>query len=124
MAVSQAIEQLTGLNTQIKWVNDIYIEGKKVCGILTEAMSDFETQRINHVIIGIGLNFCIDPSQIPVELQSKIRALYEKDPDITRNELIQLIWQNFFDLIAALPRQDYLKIYREKSYVLGKNRPL
>ena len=120
VAVSQAIEQLTGLNTQIKWVNDIYIEGKKVCGILTEAMSDFETQRISHVIIGIGLNFCIDPSQIPVELQPKICALYEKEPDITRNELIQLIWQNFFDLIATLPSQEYLKIYREKSYVLGK----
>ena len=53
VAVVQAIEEVTGLNPQIKWPNDILINGKKVTGILTEMQA--ESDRIDSVIIGIGI---------------------------------------------------------------------
>ena len=54
VAVCKAIENVTGLNPQIKWINDIYIEDKKVCGILAEAVSDINTGKLTSIIIGIG----------------------------------------------------------------------
>lgn len=121
VAVVQAIESLTQQTCAIKWVNDIYIEGKKVCGILSEATSDFESGTISHVIIGMGLNFAIATEEFPDELQVKAGSLFKpEEAPITRNQLIQAIWQNFFSLLQDLPNTDYLAIYREKSYVLGK----
>lgn len=120
VAVASAIDQLVGEQTAIKWVNDIFIREKKVCGILTEAISDFETQRISHVIIGIGINFFIAQEQFPEELRQKVTALFHEQPTITRNELIRLIWQNFFELCIALPDRQYLDYYRQKSFVLNQ----
>ncbi|MGX7196373.1 biotin--[acetyl-CoA-carboxylase] ligase [Enterococcus olivae] len=121
VAVSLAIDEVTGKQTEIKWVNDIYLEGKKICGILSEAMSDFETGQISHVVLGMGLNFSIPPQTFPEELQKKAGSLF---PDgqlpVSRNQLIQLIWQNFFDLLDGLPDASYLKVYRQKSFVLGR----
>ena len=56
VAVVRAIEKLTDMRPQIKWVNDIFINGKKVCGILTEAVTDFESGTDLSVIVGIGIN--------------------------------------------------------------------
>lgn len=121
VAVALAIDEMTGKQTEIKWVNDIYLDEKKVCGILSEAMSDFETGRIEHVILGMGINFAIPPQDFPKELQNKAGSLFpETSPTVSRNSLIRLIWQNFFDLLDGLPDTSYLKIYRQKSFVLGK----
>lgn len=121
VAVAQAIDELTGFSTDIKWVNDIYLAGQKVCGILTEATSDIESGRISHIIIGIGLNFSIKQEEFPTELQQKATSLFKGEPTtVLRNQLIHLIWQNFFDLLAHLPDQSYMSLYRQKSFVLGK----
>lgn len=121
VALSLAIDELTGLSTEIKWVNDIYLNGKKICGILSEATSDIETGQISSVTIGIGINFSIDPTLFPEPLQKKATSLFKgQATSVTRNQLIQLVWQNFFDLIAGLPDQSYMKIYRQKSLVLNR----
>ena len=121
VAVASAIDEVTGKTCSIKWVNDIFLDGKKVCGILSEAMSDFETGQISHVTIGIGLNFAIQNEQLPNELQAIATSLFsEVAPTITRNELIQKIWRNFFELLDGLPDTTYLDYYRNKSFVIGK----
>ncbi|MCD7871975.1 MAG: biotin--[acetyl-CoA-carboxylase] ligase, partial [Clostridiales bacterium] len=56
VAVCRAVEKLTRLKPEIKWVNDVYLNGNKICGILTEAVSDFEAGIVTSVIIGIGMN--------------------------------------------------------------------
>ncbi|MBS8048933.1 bifunctional biotin--[acetyl-CoA-carboxylase] synthetase/biotin operon repressor, partial [Streptococcus suis] len=66
-AVVKAIQSLCDLDVQIKWVNDIYLGHKKVAGILTEAISSMENQRVTDVIIGVGINVRID--DFPKELQ-------------------------------------------------------
>lgn len=121
VAVALAIDEATGKSCSIKWVNDLFLDGKKVCGILSEAMSDFETGQISHVTIGIGLNFSIKPEAFPQELQTIATSLFpESSPTITRNELIQNIWRNFFELLDGLPDTAYLDYYRNKSFVIGK----
>lgn len=121
VAVYEAIKELTGKETAIKWVNDIYFEGRKLCGILSEATSDFESGMISHVSIGMGINFSTPQSDFPEELQAKATSLFpDGEATISRNQLIQGIWRHFFHLLEKLPAMDYLEIYRQRSFVLGK----
>lgn len=121
VAVCRAIETLTGEYCEIKWVNDIYLKGKKIVGILSEATSNFESGTITSVSIGMGINFAIPQASFPAELQVKATSLFpDSEPKITRNQLIQKIWEEFFALEAALPDMSYLEEYRKRSFVLGK----
>ena len=56
VAVYKAVLRTTGISLGIKWVNDLYYNEKKVCGILTEAVTDFESGDIDFAVVGIGLN--------------------------------------------------------------------
>lgn len=113
-SIVKAISRLTGLETEIKWVNDIYYHNKKIAGILTEAISSVETGLITDVIIGVGLNFHI--TDFPQELANKACSLFENEPNITRNQLITEIWKLFW----SIPEKDLIKVYKEKSLVLDK----
>lgn len=66
VAVCRAIETVAGVKTKIKWVNDLFYNNKKICGILTEAQTNFENGKIDSLIIGIGVN-CF-PGSFPEEL--------------------------------------------------------
>lgn len=113
-SVVKAISRLTGIETDIKWVNDIYYNGKKIAGILTEAISSVETGLITDVIIGVGINFYI--TDFPNAISQKASSLFSFQPTITRNELITEIWK----LFLTIPEKDLVKVYKEKSLVLNK----
>ena len=76
-AVYRAVETVCGISLDIKWVNDLYRKGKKVCGILTEAITDFESGDIGYAIVGIGLNVYQAPENYPEEIQDIVGALYD-----------------------------------------------
>lgn len=119
-ACIKAIQELTGKSASIKWVNDIYLNDKKICGILSEAVSDMESGEISSVIIGIGMNFSIPQTHFPKEIQNKASSLFpDGNKTITRNEMISQIWQNFFTYLSDSSNA-YLSLYRERSFVLGK----
>lgn len=119
VAVAEAIDELLGVDSQIKWVNDIYLNHKKVAGILSEAMTDIETNSLKHIIIGMGINFSIPQENYPAVLQEKATSLFPTgEASATRNQLIVLIWNRFFELLAE--PSTYLASYRKKSFVLGK----
>lgn len=119
VAVAEAIDEVLGIDSQIKWVNDIYVNHKKVVGILSEAMTDVETNSLKYIIIGMGINFSIPQEKYPEELQEKATSLFpDGEATITRNQLIITIWNRFFDLLAD--QEAYLDTYRKKSFVLGK----
>ncbi|MFL2029975.1 biotin--[acetyl-CoA-carboxylase] ligase [Loigolactobacillus zhaoyuanensis] len=120
MAVFRAIKATTGISVDIKWVNDLYYQGKKICGILSEAITDFESQQISHLVIGIGLNFA-DSTVIPAELQSKVGALFQQQPPITRNQLISAILNQFFQLYQTYTQGEFLAEYRKHSLLIGRN---
>ena len=75
VAVARAMDALAGVHTEIKWVNDLYLNGKKVCGILSEAMSNVETGQISNVIIGMGINFSITETEFPEDIRQKVTSL-------------------------------------------------
>lgn len=113
-SIYKAIKDLTLIETDIKWVNDIYLKGKKIGGILTEAISNVETGLVTDLIIGVGLNLAI--TEFPAELKDKAGSLFSGQSPITRNELIGEIWKNLYTLDPA----ELLYLYRQRSLVLGR----
>ena len=113
-AVYKAIKNLTMIEVDIKWVNDIYFKNKKIAGILTEAMTSVETGLVTDVIIGLGINFSI--ADFPDDLKEKAGSLFTPPAPITRNELISEIWRCFYQTAP----EELLYLYKEHSLVLGR----
>ena len=116
VAVWQAIKDTTGIATEIKWVNDIYLGGKKIAGILTEAISDLEAGVTRHVIIGVGVN--VSTTDFPTEI-ADIAASLGKD-GINRNRMIAAIVDRLLDVLAHPSDTAYLSLYRKHSMVIGQ----
>nr|WP_295277298.1 biotin--[acetyl-CoA-carboxylase] ligase [uncultured Blautia sp.] len=76
-AVYKAVKEVCKVELGIKWVNDLYKDGRKVCGILTEAVTDFESGNIEFAIVGIGLNLYVESKKFPEELQEIAGGIYE-----------------------------------------------
>ncbi|MBP1914612.1 BirA family biotin operon repressor/biotin-[acetyl-CoA-carboxylase] ligase [Lederbergia galactosidilyticus] len=106
IAVAKAIEDITGLEPQIKWPNDLLLNGKKVTGILTELQG--EADQINYLIIGMGINVNQESKDFPDELQEKATSLLiESGEKIKRKILVQHILKNL---------EKYYLIYIEKGF--------
>lgn len=112
VATARAIERVTGREVSIKWVNDLLLDGKKVCGILAEAINDPSGGRIAQVIVGIGVNLTTE--DFPLELQGIAASL---NTDAPRTALAAAITDTFLDL---LPRGGDMDEYRRRSCVLGR----
>lgn len=101
MATTRAIRRVTGVPAMIKWPNDIVMNGKKVCGILTEMSAQFDY--INHIVIGIGIN--VHNEDFPEEIAKTASSLYlESGQHIHRASLIEAFLEEFEDVYA-----EYLK---------------
>ena len=110
-----------GFAPQIKWVNDIYLNGKKICGILSEGIIDMETSSVQAVIIGIGLN--VKESNFPPELKNKAGALFSEaeDPSFNRNVLASSIISSLIEALYGLHSQNTLmEEYKSLSLLTGK----
>ena len=120
VAVSRAIENKCGIPAEIKWVNDIFCKGKKVCGILTEAILSAELQELSTVIVGIGIN----TGSVPLEINDIATSIGE----ITgirgiRNSLIAEVLNQFetvyLDYIGRGEKSDILKYYESRLFIIG-----
>ena len=80
VAVARAVKALCGLELGIKWVNDLYYQGRKVCGILTEAGTDMECGQLEWLVVGIGLNLTTSSADWPEELARTAGSLYPGGP--------------------------------------------
>lgn len=118
VAVSRAVEEVSGLRPKIKWVNDIYLGEKKLCGILTEAESNFETGLIEKIIVGIGVN-CFR-SSVPDELKDVMAFMENPKHDFSRNELAAAIANIFFSLLDNFDKPGLIREYKSKSFILGE----
>ena len=122
VAVARVIERHSSAVPKIKWVNDIWIGEKKAAGILTEAVSDFESGRLSYAVIGIGMN--VDTEDYPDEIKDIACSL--GDIDISRNQLIGEIASEVFNVSDVLlnseeGKKKLLEEYKRRSLVLGKN---
>lgn len=121
VALTRTLEQLFELSPQIKWVNDIIVSDKKVCGILTEGITDLETRSLNQVVVGCGINFLTDPKTFPSELQQRAGSLrsYVLQTELSRNRFIATFLNNFFSLYADYYTGAFMAEYKAHSNVIG-----
>ena len=118
-ATAEAIEKLARVQVQIKWVNDLLIGSKKICGILTEAGLNLEDQSIDYVVIGIGIN--CGKQTFPAELKTIATSIEnESGTAINRSLLIAEVLKNIEAGFQTLQEKPFLKICREHSAVIGK----
>ena len=121
VAVSKAIEKTSGVKTQIKWVNDIYIDKKKVSGILCEAGLSFETGMLDYAVVGIGINILPPNDGFAPEISGIATSIYENDaPCGYKSLLCAEIIDTFFEYYNEINKKEYMEIYRQKSNIVGK----
>lgn len=122
VAVCRAIERHSDRKASIKWVNDIYMDGLKVCGILTEGVSGFESGRIESVVVGIGLNHTEPHGGFPDELARIAGAVFSDNSTqrVSRNQMAADILACLFELLPQLSDDTFIDEYRQRSIVLGK----
>ena len=120
VAVAEVLEELTGKETAIKWVNDVYMNGKKICGILTGGSVDYETGRFAYAVIGIGIN--LGKTAFPEELAS-IASDVERETGVSlsRDTVLQTLLAKFDRMEEALETGAFMETYRKKCFVLGKD---
>ena len=117
VAVCKAVENCCGVSLGIKWVNDLYLENKKVCGILTEAVTDFETGDIEFVVVGIGLNLYEPTGGFPKELKEKAGAILPTGQKVDKNQLAGEIVNR---LLAETEKAGIPQEYISRNIVPGK----
>ena len=121
VAVLDAIESTSQCSCQIKWVNDIYINDKKVCGILTEASYNYEENLLDYVVCGIGVNISPPKNGFDNSIKDIAGAIFEKEaPSIYKSVLCASIIDTFFKYYNELEKKPYINKYKEKSSVIGK----
>lgn len=122
VATANAIDKLANTTTSIKWVNDIYLNKKKICGILTEGVALAEENKMEYIVIGIGVN-CYH-QDFGEELSKKATSLEDElHICISRNALISEIANQISFYFNDFERQSklFMKEYKEKSFIIGMN---
>ncbi len=122
VACAEAMETISGQKTEIKWVNDIYVDGRKACGILTEAALDLESGGLQYAVLGIGINLAPPEQGFPTELQSIAGPLFpDHSGGDVRNRLTAEILNRFFQYYPDLTEKSYLEAYRQRSMLTGQS---
>lgn len=126
VALCDAIEETTGISTDIKWVNDVYYKNKKISGILTEGQTSLEDGHLSYVVIGVGVNLFMPQGGFPEDIKDKAGALLSEDyisdphsdPGI-RNKLYASIIRNFFKYYNDPDEKSYISEYKRRSMLIG-----
>ena len=125
VACVETLEELTGKSLNIKWVNDLFYQDKKVGGILTEVISDFESQQVQSLIVGMGINLIEATDNFPEELHSIVGSIFPslreyKEHAFNRNHFITTFLEKWTFYYENLSKRDFINSYRKHSNVIGK----
>ena len=118
VAVTKAIEKFTGIRCGIKWPNDIFYEGKKLVGILTEMNAEMDA--VNYIVIGIGINVNIAQAEFPEELQRIATSLQVISGNaIERKELLSQVLVELESAYLEILKNGFLHILGQAVNVIG-----
>ena len=121
VAVAETLEELSGRPAQIKWVNDVFVAGKKVCGILTEASLDCESGLLHHAVVGVGVNVLEPAGGFPAELRDVAGAVFaERTLPELRCRVAAGILNRLWRFCGGEVPADCFAAYRDRSLVLGR----
>ena len=121
-AAAKAIETVSGTEAGIKWANDIYCRGKKVCGILTETASGAENGKMGYAVVGIGVNISEPEKGFPEELKNIAGTIFKREeyPPEAGNRLAAEILNNLNKYYENIYSEKYIEEYRKRSILNGK----
>lgn len=114
VAVCRALEELGAERCAIKWVNDVYIRGKKVCGILTEAGPGLQ-----YAVVGVGINVTEPEGGFPADIAGVAGAVFPRSRGELRETVAAAFLRHFYEICAALPGGP-AEEYRERSFLVGR----
>lgn len=118
VASAEAVEKLCDCHVGVKWVNDLYMNGKKICGILTEASLGLEMNMLDFAVIGIGIN--VRSFDFGSELNSRVTTIEDaSDKIISRNELCALILERLEIYLDGIENRSHLEEYRRREILTG-----
>lgn len=119
VAAARAVEKVSGVDVKIKWVNDLYLNEKKICGILTEGGLGLEAGRLEYAAVGIGIN--VNRMEFPPELREIATSVgNETGTSHDRNRLIAEILNELDSLYGDLETGVFLEESRRRSNVIGR----
>ncbi len=121
VAACKAIESVSDKQAQIKWVNDIYIDSRKVGGILTEASLSLEDGSLEYVIVGIGMNVSPPKHGFPDDLKQIAGTIFSEAQTDGKNRLAAEFLNHFIACYKTPDQTGYVNEYRHRSLVIGKN---
>lgn len=116
VAVVRALSRLCGLQADIKWVNDVYLNGRKLAGILAEGVFS-PSGRLLSVVLGIGIN--VGEFEFPEELASIATSLANEGYHLTREEVAAAVLQDLYHVLTD-DTQRAMEEYRRRNLVVGR----
>ena len=114
------LQRTTGKKTQIKWVNDVYIDRKKVAGILTEASFKKDGSGLDYIIIGIGVNINPPNDGFPAEIENIATSITTEEPLYIKNALIAQIANGIVFFYKYLQKHLFIPEYKKRLFFLGE----
>lgn len=120
VALCESIESVFGLYAGIKWVNDIFMDGKKVCGILTEGAFLPGQTALDFAILGIGINLYPPAQGFPDDISISAGSILKEDTENAKNRLIAAFLNQFYRYYSTNDPTLHASAYKNKSIVIGK----
>ena len=121
VSVCEAIEAITNIKLQVKWVNDVIYGGKKVCGILTETVTLLDIPSSQRFIVGIGINISTPKAGYPDDIKNSAGSLFGfETPPVTAQQLALEICMRIAHPKNPVHEPDILEKYKKRMFLLGK----
>ena len=120
VAVCRAAEALGSDRAEIKWVNDVLIRGRKVCGILTEAGTGVEAETPDWAVLGAGINVTEPAGGFPPQIADIAGAVFPRHERDLRERLAAAFLRQFYAIYTALPERGFVAEYQARSCLVGK----
>ncbi|MGM9520963.1 MAG: biotin--[acetyl-CoA-carboxylase] ligase [Oscillospiraceae bacterium] len=120
VAVCRAVEECSGVKAGIKWVNDVLIGGKKICGILTEASFDIESGGMSYAVLGVGINVYEPDGGFPEEIRDIAGAVFPQHHGGMRSRLAAAFLKSFYHIYSSLETRGFVEEYRARSILIGR----
>lgn len=122
VAISKAIDTLCNCSSKIKWVNDIFLNDKKISGTLTEGAINFENGSFEYAIVGIGINVRSVKNIFDGELSSIATSIEDETGlKISRSRLIAEVFNNVYSQLQSIDEKSFIKEYKKRSLIVGKD---
>lgn len=120
VAAARAVDRCFGVEAGIKWVNDLYLNGKKICGILAESAFT-DARLLGYTVLGVGVNLAPPEGGFPEELTDIVGAIENTARPGDRERLASAFLREFLELYRALPETPFLSEYRKRNLIKDRD---